>query len=52
VVALSSDGIIEALESQGDSFLLGIQWHPEDLTINYPKFLDLFKKLIDLGVHH
>jgi putative glutamine amidotransferase len=49
--ALSSDGIIEAVEYQGDSFLMGIQWHPEDLSIDYPQFLDLFKKLVESGAH-
>jgi putative glutamine amidotransferase len=29
VVATSSDGIIEAIESPSDDFLVGVQWHPE-----------------------
>jgi putative glutamine amidotransferase len=29
VAALSEDGVIEALESAGHSFYLGVQWHPE-----------------------
>jgi putative glutamine amidotransferase len=29
VVARAPDGIIEAMESGGDSFILGVQWHPE-----------------------
>lgn len=52
VAALSSDGIIEAIEYQGDSFLLGIQWHPEDLAADYPKFLELFKTLVDLAANY
>ncbi len=29
VVARASDGVIEAVEKPGDSFCLGVQWHPE-----------------------
>jgi putative glutamine amidotransferase len=32
VVASSSDGIIEAMESAGDHFMLGVQWHPEETS--------------------
>ena len=28
----SSDGVIEAIESSTDSFLLGLQWHPENMA--------------------
>lgn len=30
--AASADGVIEAVESENDSFVLGVQWHPEFLT--------------------
>ena len=43
--AWSEDGIIEAIEYQGDFPALGVQWHPEDLTVNYPEFLKLFRVL-------
>ena len=29
VVAYSDDGIIEAIEYEGDTFNIGVQWHPE-----------------------
>lgn len=29
IVASSSDGIVEAVEHQASSFVLGLQWHPE-----------------------
>lgn len=29
VAAVASDGVIEAIEYEGDSFIVGIQWHPE-----------------------
>ena len=42
-VAFSEDGIIEAVEYPGNSFNLGVQWHPE---ISY-EFDDNSKKIID-----
>lgn len=33
VSARSSDGVIEALEMPGQSFVLGVQWHPESLSL-------------------
>ena len=31
VCARSPDGVVEAIESLGDHFVLGVQWHPEKL---------------------
>ncbi|MGL5123226.1 MAG: gamma-glutamyl-gamma-aminobutyrate hydrolase family protein [Fusobacteriaceae bacterium] len=45
-VAYSKDGIIEAIEKEGDIFVVGVQWHPEMLSKNYPNMLKIFKKLI------
>lgn len=43
--AVARDNIIEAIEFQGDVPAMGVQWHPEDLTVNYPEFLGLFRFL-------
>ncbi|MCW2276699.1 gamma-glutamyl-gamma-aminobutyrate hydrolase family protein [Heliophilum fasciatum] len=32
VAARAGDGMIEAIEGLGESFVLAVQWHPEDLT--------------------
>ena len=32
VTAWSSDDVIEAIEKEGKSFILGVQWHPEEMT--------------------
>ena len=32
VVAISSDGLIEAVEDSNKKFFLGVQWHPESMT--------------------
>lgn len=29
----SSDGVIEAIESKADKFVLGLQWHPENMFV-------------------
>lgn len=33
VSATAPDGVIEAVESVDDSFILGVQWHPENLAV-------------------
>lgn len=45
VTAKSKDDIIEAYESTNGSKLICVQWHPEDLVLKYPYFLELFKYL-------
>lgn len=47
VTAKSPDGIIEGIENLENTFVLGVQWHPEDLTVEHPEFLKLFKTFID-----
>ena len=36
VVAHTSDGLIEGVEMPGARFVLGVQWHPENLTDQRP----------------
>lgn len=47
VSARSGDGVIEAVESPGHLFALGVQCHPEALWKRHPLFLNLFKKLAE-----
>jgi putative glutamine amidotransferase len=35
--AVAPDGVIEAVESTGSQFVLGVQWHPESLTERDPR---------------
>ena len=39
VTALADDGVIEAIELEGSTFIVGVQWHPErDYQTNKPLF--------------
>lgn len=42
VSATSSDGLIEAFESKEQPFVLGVQWHPEDLFKTRPEAQKIF----------
>ncbi|MDH6350469.1 MULTISPECIES: gamma-glutamyl-gamma-aminobutyrate hydrolase family protein [Brevibacillus] len=50
--AFSEDGIVEALESTEERFLLGVQWHPECMTKRHPMFLKLFSAFIQASLVH
>ena len=47
VVARTEEGIIEAIEAKKRNFVLGVQWHPEDLINKQPCFLKGFKLLVE-----
>jgi putative glutamine amidotransferase len=44
-VAFSPDGLLEGAEDMAGRFLLGVQWHPENL-IDRPEHLALFQALV------
>jgi len=46
VVAESPDGTVEALENPAYRFVLGVQWHPEDMAEYDPMQKRLFDELI------
>jgi len=46
VSATSEDGVIEAIEGTGEVFVVGVQWHPEELTNFYPEQHKLFKNFV------
>ncbi|MBA3342598.1 MAG: gamma-glutamyl-gamma-aminobutyrate hydrolase family protein [Gemmatimonadaceae bacterium] len=45
--AFAPDGLIEGVESAEDDFVLGVQWHPEDLADSEPKMRRLFDAFIE-----
>jgi len=40
--AFAPDGIIEAAEGTTSRFVVGVQWHPEELTDTHPGMKRLF----------
>ncbi len=47
VAAHAPDGIIEAVEGEGQPFVLGVQWHPEDLAADDGRAQRLFDALAE-----
>jgi putative glutamine amidotransferase len=45
-VAWSEDGVIEAVEKNGDGFVIGVQWHPERMWRRAPRQRRLFAAFI------
>lgn len=49
VSASTSDGVIEGIESTEHEFLIGLQWHPEDLYDNDEPSRKIFRKFIEIA---
>ncbi|WFA08198.1 gamma-glutamyl-gamma-aminobutyrate hydrolase family protein [Tissierella sp. Yu-01] len=47
ITARSNDGVIEAVESTNNKFVLGVQFHPEAMAVKYDEFLKPFRYFID-----
>lgn len=47
VTAKAKDGVIEAIESVENKYVIGVQWHPELVWKQHPQFVSLFQSLID-----
>jgi putative glutamine amidotransferase len=45
-VAWADDGIVEAIEGEGDALYLGVQWHVETLT-HLPRHARVFETLVE-----
>ncbi|HJB26458.1 MAG TPA: gamma-glutamyl-gamma-aminobutyrate hydrolase family protein [Firmicutes bacterium] len=46
-VATAPDGVIEAIEGTGDRFVMGVQFHPENLYGIYTEFTNLFRFFVE-----
>jgi putative glutamine amidotransferase len=44
--ALAPDGLVEAVERDGDHFMVGVQWHPEMFEMTDPHTRHLFRAFI------
>ena len=52
VIARSpTDQIIEAVQSDGDDFLVAVQWHPERIYLEHPENLRLIEFFIEATTH-
>lgn len=47
VSARATDGNVEAIETKGEPFVVGVQWHPEYLYHSDPAATELFKAFIN-----
>lgn len=45
--ALAEDGLVEALESPDHPFVVGVQWHPEDMLDTHPHAARLYAAFLD-----
>lgn len=43
----SADGLVEAIEREGDGWIVGVQWHPEDTAALDPAQQGLFDAFVD-----
>jgi putative glutamine amidotransferase len=46
VSARAPDGVIEGIEHEGDAWILGAQWHPEDTAADDPAQQRLFDAFV------
>ncbi len=44
--AWAPDGVVEAVESANGHYLVGVQWHPEELATTDPRMRRLFRQFI------
>lgn len=49
ISATAPDGIIEGIEKISNQFLVGVQWHPECLSINDANMINLFKEFVNFS---
>lgn len=47
ITALSKDGVVEAIEKEGEGFVLGIQWHPEMMSGEHEEMQRVFDVLVE-----
>ncbi len=47
ITSRSSDNVIESIESSGDTFALGVQWHPEKMWHKDPTQFKLFSGFVE-----
>jgi putative glutamine amidotransferase len=48
VSARARDGVVEGIEAEDGTFVLGVQWHPEGMVHQHPEMLRLFQALAEI----
>jgi len=48
--AYAPDGVVEGAEAANGHFMIGVQWHPEDLTDCEPCMRRLFESFIEASM--
>jgi putative glutamine amidotransferase len=48
VTSLSTDGLIEGIESTQHRFVVGVQWHPERLVVHHALHRRLFARFVEI----
>ncbi|MFN6119114.1 MAG: gamma-glutamyl-gamma-aminobutyrate hydrolase family protein, partial [Actinomycetes bacterium] len=51
-VAYDDQGLIEAVEYEHASWVVGVQWHPEDTTATEPAQQALFDEFVRRAAEH
>lgn len=46
ITARAPDGVIEGIEQEAAPFVVGVQWHPENLTADDTRMLALFQEFV------
>ncbi|MCZ7911489.1 gamma-glutamyl-gamma-aminobutyrate hydrolase family protein [Agrobacterium leguminum] len=52
VAAQAADGIIEAVEDSGEHWMVGVQWHPEELSASKQDFRSLIEHFLGAAGDH
>ncbi|HYV58680.1 MAG TPA: gamma-glutamyl-gamma-aminobutyrate hydrolase family protein [Acidimicrobiia bacterium] len=52
VTARASDGIVEGIELDGEAWIVGAQWHPEDTAVDDPAQQRLFDSFVRRAGRH
>jgi len=47
VTCRAMDGVVESLEMEGETFVVGVQWHPEMMMSGGDEMLPLFLRLVE-----
>lgn len=48
VTSRAPDGIVESIEMSALRFMVGVQWHPEEMSATRPDMLNLFVSFVDV----